>query len=271
MRDGVIAAKKEFDAVEVKKLVNDAIRKIAHVNIVTNGNFDRMNAVEAEKYSIGRLLLFLNKYFVPMFMFRYSDTRYNASINEITTGYHREFFTTILNDIRNGYFPLYRMVTKPDQYTSEEKNAALTASYEFGILVLLGMGYSLLGGKEPDKYQKLKEDPNGYWRAQVLNMILSIKLETETVHPFYGIDNIAQKIKSPFPVARLYENIVKFAYTLNFGDEDFYKRDTGMYSKGQAKAIAYALKLSGLEGILLEIGNPIERLKRTEQSQFIRQ
>lgn len=271
LKDSVIAAKDGMDPKQVDKAVKEATRKLAYVNIVTNGNFDRMNAVEAEKYSLGRLLLFLNKYFVPMFMFRYADTKYNASINEITTGYHRDFFLTIVNDFRSGYVPLFRMVTNPDQYTTEEKNAALTVAYEFGILFLLAMGYSLLGGKEPDKYQKLKEDPNGYWKAQVLNMILSIKLETETVHPFYGIDNIAQKIKSPFPVARLYENIVKFAYTLNFGDEDFYKRDTGMYSKGQAKAYAYMLKLSGLEGILLEVTNPIERLKRTEQSQFIKQ
>ena len=271
LKDGVITGKKGIDPQKLEKAKLEAMRKIAYVNIVTNGNFDRMNAVEAEKYSIGRLLLFLNKYFVPMFMFRYSDTRYNASINEITTGYHREFFMTILNDIRNGYFPLYRMVTDPNQYTTEEKNAALTASYELGVLILLSMGYALLGGKEPDKYKKLKEDPNGYWKAQLLNMILSIKLETETIHPFYGIDNIAQKIKSPFPVARLYENIVKFAYTLNFGDEDFYKRDTGMYSKNQSKAFAYTLKLTGLEGIILELTNPIERLKRTEQSQFIRQ
>ena len=271
LRDGVITGKKEIDAEKLEKAKLEAMRKIAYVNIVTNGNFDRMNAVEAEKYSIGRLLLFLNKYFVPMFMFRYSDTRYNASINEITTGYHREFFMTILNDIRNGYFPLYRMVTDPNQYTAEEKNAALTASYELGVLILLSMGYSILGGKEPDKYKKLKADPNGYWKAQLLNMILSIKLETETIHPFYGIDNIAQKIKSPFPVARLYENIVKFAYTLNFGDEDFYKRDSGMYEKGQSKAFAYTLKLTGLEGIILELTNPIERLKRTEQSQFIKQ
>jgi hypothetical protein len=131
--------------------------------------------------------------------------------------------------------------------------------------------YSVLGGDSPDKYSKLKEDPNGYWKAQILALTLGVKLETETMHPYYGIDNIAQKMKSPFPVARLYENIVKFAYTLNFGDEDFYKRDTGMYSKGQAKAYAYMLKLTGLEGILLEVTNPIERLKRTEQSQFIKQ
>jgi hypothetical protein len=271
LENGVITGLKGIDPEKLNSAVEQARRDIAYANIVTNGNFDKMNSTEAEKYSMGRLLLFLNKYFIPMFMFKYADRTYNASINEITTGYQREFFMTFLNDARHGYFSFARMITNPDQYSVEEKNAALTVAYELGILMLLGMAYSLLGGKEPDKYKKLKEDPNGYWRAQLLNLILSIKLETETIHPLYGIDNVTQKLKSPFPVARLFENIVKFAYTLDFGDEDFYKRDTGMYKKGQSRAIAYILKLTTLEGMLLELKNPIERLKRTEESQFIKQ
>jgi hypothetical protein len=250
--------------------IEEAINKIAYANIVTNGNYDKMNRTVAEKYSMGRMLLFMNKYFIPFFQFRFAGKKYNASINETTTGYNRLFLTTIINDVKAGLFPFANMVKNPNDYTAEEKSAALTTAYEVAIIASLGIMYSVLGGDSPDKYSKLKEDPNGYWKAQILALTLGVKLETETMHPYYGIDNIAQKMKSPFPVARLYENLTKFAYSLNFNEGDFYKEDSGIYKEGDWKGVAYALRLTGIEGMLLEAGYPIERLKRVEQSQFIK-
>jgi hypothetical protein len=163
------------------------------------------------------------------------------------------------------------MVTNSDQYTEEEKQAVLTTAYELAILMLLGLTMTLLFGDDEDRYEKLKKDPNSYAKAQLLSLILSIKLETETMHPFYGLDNIAQKVKSPFPVSRLIENSARFLHTIDFSEEDFYERDSGIYKKGDWKGIAYSLKLSGVEGILLEFKDPVERLKHINNSQFIRQ
>jgi len=265
-KGGVLVPK--FDIPNEK--IEEAINKISYANIVTNGNYDKMNKVHAEKYSLGRMLEFMNKYWIPFFQFRYADTKYNVSINEVTTGYNRLFFKTILSDIRAGIIPIANMISNPNDYTADEKSAALTNAYDLAIIASLSLIYSLLGGDSPDKYKILKADPNGYWKAQVMALVLGIKLETETVHPFYGADNIVQKIKSPFPVSRLFENLAKFTYSLNFDEKDYYKNDTGIYKEGDWKGIAYALRLTGIEGMLLEAKYSIERLKRVEESQFIK-
>jgi len=272
LKDGLIAGKNGIDAEKLQKKVEEAIKKIKYANIVTNGNYNKMDAAVAEKYALGRLFLFMNKYFVPMAAFRFQKSRYNVLTNEISTGFHRSFVTSIINDVKSGYYiPFAHMITTPEDYTTEQKMGALTVAQELAKITLLSLMFSLAGGDSPDKYKKLKEDPNGYWKAQMLNLILSIKLETETMHPLFGMDNITQKLKSPFPVARLFENLTKFIYSLNMGEEDFYKRDSGLYSKGDSKSIAYALKILGIENVLLEYSDPIEYLKRKEQSQFIRQ
>lgn len=271
LKDGLIAGKNGINTDMLQKKVIEATEKLKYANIVTNGNYNKMDSVTAEKYALGRIFLFMNKYFVPMAAFRFQKSRYNVLTNEISTGFQRSFLISAWNDVRAGYFPFAHMLTTPEDYTQEEKLGALTTAQELGTLILLALMFSLAGGEAPDKYKKLKEDPNGYWKSQMLNLILSIKLETETMHPFYGSDNIAQKVKSPFPIARLIENIAKLIHTLDAGDEDFYKRNSGIYEKGDYKGIAYALKILGLESALLEYADPIEYLKRREQSQFIRQ
>ena len=260
--------KQKFNIPQAK--IEEAINKIAYANIVTNGNYDKMNRTVAEKYSLGRMLLFMNKYFIPFFQFRFAGRKYNSSINEVTTGYNRLFLTTIIDDVKAGLFPFVNMVKNPNDYTDEEKSAVLTTAYELGVIASLAIMYSVMGGDSPDKYKLLKADPNGYWKAQILALTLGVKLETETMHPIYGIDNIAQKMKSPFPAARLYENLTKFAYSLNFDEGDYYKKDSGIYKAGDWKGVSYALRLTGIEGMLLEAKYPIERLKRVEQSQFIK-
>lgn len=272
LKDGLIAGKKGIDAETLQKKVQEATEKLKYANIVTNGNYNKMDSVVAEKYALGRLFLFMNKYFVPMAAFRFQKSRYNVLTNEISTGFQRSFLLSLWSDMKAGYYiPFAHMLSTPEDYTPEQKLGALTTAQELGTLFLLALMFSLAGGEEPDRFKKLKADPNGYWKAQMLNLILSIKLETETMHPFYGNDNIAQKLKSPFPIARLYENMTKLIHTLNFGDEDFYKHNSGIYEKGDYKGIAYTLKVLGLEAAVLEYLDPVEYLKRREQSQFIRQ
>lgn len=271
LKDGLIKAKPGIDSEVLKRKVEEAINKIMFANIVTNGNYDKINSVVASKYTLGRMLLFLNKYFAPFLVARVGRFTYNASINETYMGYYRQFAKTILDDVRNKTIPIYNMVVNSDEYTEEEKQAALTTAYELAILMLFGVTLSLLFGDDEDRYEKLKKDPNSYAKAQLLSLILSVKLETETLHPFYGLDNIAQKVKSPFPISRLLENSARLLHTLDFSKEDFYQRDSGIYKKGDWKGIAYALKLSGIEGIELEFKDPVERLKHINNSQFIRQ
>jgi hypothetical protein len=272
LKNGLLTAKDGIDAEKMKEKISEGLKKVKYANIVTNGNYNKMDSVVAEKYALGRLFLFMNKYFVPMAMFRFAPTQYNVLLNEITTGYQRQFVQTLYRDIKAGYYvPFAHMIANPDDYTKEELRAAYTTIQEGLSLAILALAVSLMGGTDPDRFQKLEADPNGYWKAQILSLILSVKLETETMHPFYGNDNIAQKLKSPFPVARLYENVTKLIHTLDFGDEDFYKRDTGIFKKGDYKGIALMIKILGLESNIMEVTNPIERLKRIEQSQFIRQ
>lgn len=251
---------------EIKQYVIDNARaRVKYANIITNGNFNKMDKTTAEKSALGRSGLFLNKYFIPMTMHRYAGEKYNSGINAITTGYQRQMVNIFLDEIRNGYIP----GTSPS-LTEDEKRIYWTNLYETGVLLSLFLAYSLLGGDDPDKFKKLKKDPNGYWKAQLLTLILSINIETQTLHPIAGFGNIVQKLKSPFPVIRVFENLAKFLATLNGGEDDFYQKDTPLYDKGDWKGIAAILKLTGIEGSYVELFNSIEKLKRVEQSQYIR-
>jgi len=263
LKGGVITPKFEIP----QKTIEEAINKIKYANIVTNGNFNKMDAIVAQQYGLGRMLLFMNKWIAPMLHYRWGETTYNASINEITTGYQRLFMRRIMEDIfKDRIIPLSNM----SNYTEDEKRAVWTNAYEMGIILSLSLCFATLGGNDPDKYKKLKQDPNSYWKAQLMSMILSVNQENQNIHPIFGIDNIAQKVKSPFPAARLYENVTKFLFDLKLWDESvYYKKDTGLYKEGDWKGLAAIYKLTGIEGLKLTL-NSEEQLKRTEQSQFIK-
>lgn len=268
LKNGMITPVDGVDPEELKKKVNMGIKRIEYANLVTNGNFDKQNRTYIEKFGLGRMASFMNRYFIPFFQLHYGDTKYNASMNEVTTGLHRTFYRVLVNDIKSGYMPFVGLVNRKKDYTEAEKNAVYTTAYHLGFCISLGMMYSLLGGDEPKKWEKLKRDPNGYWKAQLLNLILSTQIEVETMHPIYGIDNISQKIKSPFPASRLYENLTRLLFNLGFEEEDFYKKDTSIWKKGDPKAIAIIAKLTGIEGPIIEMADPIYRLKLTEKSKF---
>ena len=108
------------------------------------------------------------------------------------------------------------------------------------------------------------------WKEHIDMVNLGSKFYFHNAIRKYGSDNFTQKLKSPFPAVRLLENLTKLASSLNFDESDYYQKDTGLYKQGDWKGISYMLKLSGIEGPLIEAGYPIERLKRIEQSQTIR-
>lgn len=238
------------------------VMQMRKVNERLQGAYATENSSEMQRYSTLNLVIFMRKYFVPMFTNRFAFRRLTGT-GEIREGYYITAWKTILDTIKNGNKNWHN-------YTQDEKRNLLKFAAEIGYSMGIMLLISLLGFDEDDedKYEKLKAD---LLRAYMIYQLLAIKSEVETFIPMFGmgIDEWYRNMTTTsvaFTVLGRYKKLVQNFVNFATGDEDaYYKRDYGVYEKGDIKFISDIYKLTGLYNWLL-LDDPVEGVKRYVQA-----
>jgi len=262
-----------------------------------NGAMSREDSPEANRYLLGRYLLFFRRYFTSMFMnrFAYSGSirnglgglsgRYNYQLGDSKEGY----YVTGLKFMSNVFKTYGKYLPHA---TTTEKAAMFRIITEMGGLIMTSLLIpSLFGYDEDDKdrFKKLKaksgalpmfgvkDDPNnpfrfgGWISNHALLTALHIRGENESMLPFpgFGINDFKKytDIKSIVFGSTLnsWYNTTNDLYYMATGDEKaYYKRKANAFEwgeKGDSKLWSHLLTSLGITG---NTTDPAEAVKKYE-------
>lgn len=230
LKEGVVLTQEQKD--EFINKVNSSARRI-------NGEYGNLDSPIAQKYMMGRLFLFMNKYFVPFFMRRFGKRRFNIQDGIQDDGFWRLFFRTLGHDIKT--FQL-NIVKNWKYYTPSEKAAIKQVGTEISISIILISMIAMLGG---DDDKELKD--NGNLANNIIYVLKGIKRQNEQfmLVPGLGLDDVYNRIKNPFPIMTkvgqafsvLNDLVYLAGYSMGYNElKDIeYTKKSGWHNKGDLK------------------------------------
>lgn len=198
----------------------------------------------AETNWAGKAAFFLRRYFVGMATNRFAGERWNSQEMEVQIGYQKETFNNLVKMFKD--YQHFGM-THWAQMSQKEKVSMYKTLLEYGSLFLMIALLSMAGGD--DDKEKLKKNSWGYNMMLVTLLRAKSELEQFTIK---GTDDIIRMGKNPFMIFTTFGNVAKIiglsGPTVFGQDQAFYKQNTGMHKKGDAKIVATFLKLIGYSG-----------------------
>jgi multidrug efflux pump subunit AcrA (membrane-fusion protein) len=230
----------------------DLKEKIDSLNRKINGSYSGEDRTNLETYAIGSVLLFLKKYFLPMFLNRFSLQKWDVN-NGLFTGYVMSNLQIVRNRIRGD-------IEKWDDLTTQQKIDVWTLAKDvmiiIGALTLMGlMGYS---GDDRNKKQKLES----YSNAELYILYQIDRLFVEDMG-FYSPMSYVDYVFT-FQIGNSLAKWWKLIdYTLSGAT---YKTNTKMHKKGDSKAVGQLKKVTGIQNIQEFGQNPEEVLKSYDQT-----
>lgn len=269
--------------------------KVQAVNRNLNGAYAKHDKSQGERYLLYRLMTFLKRHFVRMFINRWGyrgnflnpQARWDVGANDMQVGYYTQSIATILSNLKTLGRDLKFM-------TPREKVALKKLATELGILMIAGMLTKLLfdyDEDDEDRYEKLRQKSGslplpwtadsgfefnlgGYMSNQALFLATATLNENQAFIPFpgYGLDDYRAMLDfNSIAFGNTLSNYVKTADSLlGLMTDDpgaYYKRSVGPYSwqdEGSPKVFNYLLKSIGLSGNEVD---PVTRLKNLESIQ----
>ena len=269
VKDGVLQLKDGVDSAYAPggSKFNAFVKKVHGVNIKLNGAYAMFEQPMAARYMLYRMIMFLKKYFTPMFMNRFQARlvktpngrmlapRYDGNMDTIAMGYYVEFIRAMQR-----MFTVYKF--NINNMTDTEKAAARKTLTEVGLLTVLNVFIiGIMFGWDPDdeeKYEKRRmksgalplplvaEDPEhpfhmgGWFANHLLNLSLQIEAENDSWIPLpgMGLSDYASMLKLESIAlssgidryVSLFTELANMADYYATGDEQgLYKRDAGPY------------------------------------------
>ena len=177
-----------------------------------------------------------------------------------TEGYYRTFADTMLLDLKQYKF---NIIKNWSTYSPFQKSQIRKALAEFGLifgLATLGFILTQILVDPDDDNDPLKE-------SYMYNFLLyeTIRMRSETASYINPIDAI-RIFRSPTAMTSTVDRLIKFVnQTLPWNITEEYKRDSGVWEKGDNKAWVAFLKLMGQSGYNFD---PKEATKAFESSFF---
>lgn len=271
LRDGKLVQKEGFNITDKER--NDMISRLNSSARRVNGEYG--DRILADKYSLGKLATFMNRYLVPFVVKRYGARGFDIQDGVRDEGYWRLFGKTILKDIKAKSVPIL-MGWK--YYTTQEKKAILKATTEFGFTVMFYLMIKALGGGD-DKHLR----DNSALTNNLIYALKGIQQQNEAFMPVPGIgfDDLLRKVQNPFPILGKVKNLVSIIqdgshslfYEMGLPGVDkndvFYNRNVGWHKPGDLKVMADFEKLIGLQRIANYI-YPDQAIKNADAMQRIK-
>lgn len=240
--------------VKTKRLKN----QIEYHNRRVHGNYAKgIDKPEAETYTLFSLFVMMKRFFISMALNRFAFSRvqktpkgirfiprYNQ-IGGAEIGYYLESLNYVAKEIES------KLVTGEfDSMTDSEKIALFKTMKDMSVMML---AYFLLyvafgwDDDDEDKYEKIRE--NSWLTNQGLYQSARLLTESTTfINPIQYKDFI---LSEPFVSRTLADWWDLFRFTLS---QEEYTRDTGIYKKGESKAKARLMKVTGTEKIIKSTG-----------------
>jgi len=221
--------------------------------------------------SIGRLLFFMKKFFLPLWANRYFKIRGDWEVGDVAEGHYYAFYDTIMKDFYRlkGNLPeiLAKWKLSPEEggYTELQKQAIKKTLAEFAIIAAIFISLGLLG------YDDDEDDSDSVKFAQYI--ALKLKREVGLFTPFAATQELTSLIERPFIAVGAASNVIDLVGTTAklpfnwafdaFEDDLYYQRKTALWDKGDSKIISLLLKTAGVQ---VAITNPEQLLQSYKYS-----
>lgn len=239
----------------------DIQNRLHGLNKYMHGVYNDFDKGTIQKHSLGRLALMYRKHVVPGYKRRFKRVSMDHEIGAPTEGYYRTFADTMLKDLRSYK---YNVIKNWSTYTPFQKAQITKVLTELTIILALAtLGFVLTNiiiNPDDDDREKIQDN-------YLYNFLLYevIRMRSETASYINPIDAL-RVMRSPSAVTSTIDRLIKFMNQVapwNITEE--YKRDEGVWNKGDNKAWAAFLKLMGLSGYNIE---PEAAYKSFESSFF---
>jgi len=222
----------------------DIQARIHGLNKYMHGVYNDFDKGTMQKYSLGRLALMYRKHVVPGYKRRFKRVSMDHEIGSPTEGYYRTFADAMMSDMKQYKF---NVIKNWSTYTPFQKAQISKVLTEISIILALAtLGFvltNLLVNPDDDDREPI-QDYYGY------NFLLYevLRMRSETASYINPIDAI-RVMRSPSAMTGTIDRLIKFMNQImpwNISEE--YKRDTGVWEKGDNKAWAAFTKLMGFSG-----------------------
>jgi len=270
-------------------------RRVQAINRNLNGAYSNFDKSQGDRYLIYRLITFLKKHFVRMFMARFGyrgsflqpEARWDVGSTSMQIGYYVQAISTLINGLRT-------MGRDFKTMPAREKAALKKFATEFGLVTIAGMLIPILFNydeDDEDRFEKLRRKSGafpmpflaesgykfnlaGYMSNQALFLAKATVNENMSFLPFpgYGLDDYRAMLDfNSIAFGNTLSNYVKtldnLLGLLTDDPSAYYKRAVGPYEwqdEGSPKVLNYLLKSIGVSGNQVD---PITRLKNLESIQ----
>lgn len=243
MKDGQVKLKEGvvFDNKQRDEFVN----RIHAINKQLHGVYNKADKSILQKATLGRLVAMYRKYLAPAVKRRWSDTRIDMELGDVTEGFYRTIFKAAMND----YQELAKFIIgKGGNFTDFEKANIRRAMTEIvGMVSLTLITAILVGWRDDDEQFRKNEGLYGYTMNAILYEVLRLNSEFQFYLPPFGIDDNLRVFTSPSAAFNHLGNILKLIKALmpwNWMEE--YDTNSKYHTKGDLKLPTAALKVLGV-------------------------
>jgi hypothetical protein len=246
-------------------LISRDIQSTLHgLNKRMHGIYNSQDKIQIERYSAGKLLTMYKKFLLPGIKKRYKSKGIDQELGVITEGYWITFYKHLATDVKQ----LSRFIAGVDNgyYSPAEKQNLRRARRELLIVAASGMFIiilnSLMEAGDDDEKAKLK---HLLYLSMRINSELGIYGTFGDPQNFLGMPSVKEvykTVKNPIPVFSVLDRLSSLLTQMT---DPFavYKRDSGIWEKGDSKLWAKFLKFWGYNGVNSDPENAIKYMKMT--------
>jgi hypothetical protein len=218
-----------------------------------HGVYNNFDKGTLQRFSLGRLGLMYKKHLVPGYKRRFKKASMDQELGSPVEGYYRTFNATMLKDIRKMKFNVAKNWATYSDFEKAQITRTLT---ELSIIITLaGLAAILVYAFSGDD-----DDDEAVRKSYAYNFAMYelIRMRSETAS-YIWIGDTMRIIKSPLVITGTIEKTLRLAnQLLPTNISETYKRDTGIWEKGDNKAWAYFLKLMGFSGNNIDPGEAVK-------------
>lgn len=247
---------KNTDFTEKKR--KDFQNELHALNKRMQGVYNEFDKGTLQRYALGRLVLLYRKYFIPAMKRRWKKNGFDEELGASTEGIYITFYKTMMKDLVR-----YKgnIMEAWSTYTPFQKAQIRRTAAEITILMsLVGLltVLAFMVGSGDDEDEELKTN-------KIYNFVLyeAIRMRSETAQ-YINPGDVIRVMRSPSAIASTVERAMKFTNQImpwNITEE--YKRESGIWEKGDSKAWAYFLKLMGFSGNNLDPAQAVKAFQST--------
>lgn len=236
------------------------IKRLHAMNQRMHGVYDNFSKEFAQRHFAGRLAFMYRKYLIPGFKKRFKGLGYDSQLQGFTEGTYVTFY-------KNLFFNTGELLSVLNPFSSGDTNLT---KFEQANIRRTAMEYALIGVlgiiiKAVTSMMESADDDEKKKYAAVL--LFATRLQTELNQYLATMDvNDAFRMATKFTLA---ESVIKKLFRfIGQAQEDFpftnletYKRNEGIWQKGDPKLKAYFFKLLGIQGSKIDPEEALEILK----------